>query len=290
MRLGIVGAESTHVDQVLRLARTGALGPGVAVAVVAVPDAEPAGDDRLAALRRAGAAATRSGTPERTAALLARSGVDAVLLATRDGRGHRALAEPVLRAGLPLLVDKPFTTDPEDAARLVELAAARGVPLTSASALRLHPDVRALAARWRPSPSGLTVTASGPADPASPHGGLAFAAVHVVEAALGVLRDPVSGPVAVVAGAGTRTALVPAGRDVGVVTVATPGAGTGGTGTPYQLGVTGADGREDVRVELGADYLLPVLSRFLAGVRGGTVAPSGAALVDVARVLAALCA
>ncbi|QZN85737.1 Gfo/Idh/MocA family oxidoreductase [Cellulomonas sp. C5510] len=290
MRLGIVGAESTHVDQVLRLARAGALGPGVDVAVVAVPDAEPAGDDRLATLRRAGAAATRSGTPERTAALLARSGVQAVLLATRDARGHRALAEPLLRAGLPLLVDKPFTADPEDAARLVELAAAHGLPLSSASALRLHPDVRALAARWRPSPSGLTVTASGPADPASPHGGLAFTAVHVVEAALGVLRDPVSGPVAVVAGAGTRTALVPAGRDVGVVTVATPGRGADSAGTPYQVAVTGADGREDVRVELGADYLRPVLSRFLAGVRSGTVAPSGAALVDAVRVLAALCA
>jgi predicted dehydrogenase len=287
MRLGIVGAASSHVDQVLRLARVGALGPDVRVAALVAPDCEPVTDDRLAGLAATGVAPVRATTPDATARGLAGAGVEAVLLATRDAAGHRALADPVLRGGLPLLVDKPFTADPDDAAHLVALADRYGVPLTSASALRLHPDVRALAARWRPEPGGVTVAAAGPADPGSPHGGLAFLAVHVVEAALAVLRDHPSGPVSVVTGAGTRTAVVPAGRDVAVLTVSSP---AGDAGTPYQLGVTGGAGREDVRVELGADYLLPVLAEFVAGVRRGRVAPAGEALVDAVRVLAALCA
>lgn len=287
MRLGIVGAASSHVDQVLRHTRSGALGPGVRVAALVAPDAEPVPDDRLATLATGGPTPVRTSTPDATARALAGAGVEAVLIATRDATGHRALADPVLRAGLPLLVDKPFTADPGDAAHLVALAARRGVPLTSASALRLHPGVRALAARWRAEPRGIAVAAAGPADPGSPHGGLAFAAVHVVEAALAVLRDHPSGPVSVAAGTGTRTAVVPAGRDVAVLTVATP---ADDAGTPYQVGVTGPAGRDDLRVELGVDYLLPVLGAFVAGVRRGRVAPAGDDLVDAVRVLAALCA
>jgi hypothetical protein len=111
--------------------------------------------------------------------------------------------------------------------------------------------------------------------------------VHVVELALAVLRDRPLGPVSVATGSGGRTAVVPAGRDVAVMTVATP---RDGAGTPYHAAVTGPAGREDLRVDLPNDYLRPVLARFVTGVRTGVVAPSGAALVDSVRVLAALCA
>lgn len=287
MRLAIVGAASSHVDQVLRLVRAGSLGPEVDVVVVAAPDAEPVPDERLAAFGARGVPAVRTGDPAAAARAVLRHGADAVLVATRDATGHRALTAPLLRADLPVLVDKPFTADPDDAAALVALAAARGVGLTSASALRFHAGATALAARWRAAPGGLAVHATGPADQASPHGGLAFAAVHVVELALAALRDRPAGPVPVAAAAGVRTAVVPAGRDVATITVTTP---LDGAGTPYHLAVTGPAGREDLRVDLADDYLRPVLARFVTGVRTGVVAPSGAALVDSVRVLAALCA
>ena len=40
--------------------------------------------------------------------------VDAVLLARDDHANHRAMAAPFLEAGLPMLVDKPLTLDPDD--------------------------------------------------------------------------------------------------------------------------------------------------------------------------------
>lgn len=289
MRLGVVGLASSHVDHALRHARAGQL-DGWRVTDLAVPACEPVPDERAAALagRAAPGARTWRGEPGEIARAL-RGRVDAVLVATRDARTHRALADPLLRAGLPLLVDKPFTADPDDAAHLVRLAQRCGVPLTSASALRRHPATTAAAARSRADPGGLVVSATGPADPDDPHGGLAFYAAHAVDLALAVLRDRPGGPVGVTAGAGSRTAVVPAGRDVGVVTVLTP---SGGTATPFHLAVAGSAGRADARLDLGADYLLPLLRAFVAGVGAGApagVLPTGADLVAGVRVLAELC-
>ena len=73
--------------------------------------------------------------------------VDAIMVESVDGSVHLGRALPFVEAGLPLFVDKPFTTSIADARRLVEAARARGVPLTSASALRYCPEVLAVQAR-----------------------------------------------------------------------------------------------------------------------------------------------
>lgn len=292
MRIGVLGLASSHVDQVLRLSASGALGPDVRVSALGVPAIEPVEASRAEALL---AAATVPellvGDPATLAAALADQ-ADAVLLTTRDAGTHRALAEPLLRAGVPLLVDKPFTADPADAAALVRLADRLGVPLTSSSALRWHPATRAARDRWAADPAGVAVVATGPAVPQDPHGGLATYAVHAVEAALTVLRTVPSAdaPVAVTAGTGVRTATVRAGRDLATITVVAP---RGGEQTPFHLAVTGAVGRTDDAITLGADYLLPALRAFAAGVAAGRrdrVGPTGDALVATVRVTAALSA
>jgi predicted dehydrogenase len=342
VRLGVIGLASSHVDQVLRLVRAGALGADVRVEALGVPGCEPVGADRVEALVAAGSAAPGPGVPGRAtdgssiaqaaasprvltgdpadlAAALA-DRVDAVLVTTRDARTHRALADPLLRAGIPLLVDKPFTADPEDAAHLVHLADRLGVPLTSSSALRWHPVTRAARTRWADEPGGIAVTATGPADPDDPHGGLATYAVHAVEAALAVLRAvPAAGdPVTVTRGSGARGSVargvrgagpgeqgageqgagawedgpwsvtVRAGRDLATITVLAP---RSEEQTPFHLAVAGATGRTDHPITLGPDYLLPVLRGFVAGVAAGhrdQVGPTGDALVATVRVTAAL--
>ena len=68
--------------------------------------------------------------------------VDAVLIESVDGSVHLERALPFLEAGLPTYVDKPFTCSLVEARRLVEAAAARRLPLFSASSLRYAPQVQ----------------------------------------------------------------------------------------------------------------------------------------------------
>lgn len=69
--------------------------------------------------------------------------VDAVLLTSVDGRQHLAQAKPVIEAGLPLFVDKPFAGSLEEAIEIFDLAEAHDVPLFTSSALRFwEPVVR----------------------------------------------------------------------------------------------------------------------------------------------------
>lgn len=75
-------------------------------------------------------------------AMLAR--VDAVLLATNDGRPHRAQATAAIEASKPLFIDKPVAGSLADAVAIYELAKARGVPVFSSSSLRFGKAAQAV--------------------------------------------------------------------------------------------------------------------------------------------------
>jgi hypothetical protein len=62
--------------------------------------------------------------------------VDVVLMTCIDGNKHLELAMPVLKAGKPLFIDKPFTASYRDAAVIVEAAKKYGTPMFSSSSLR----------------------------------------------------------------------------------------------------------------------------------------------------------
>jgi hypothetical protein len=67
--------------------------------------------------------------------------VDVVLLESVDGRPHLAQAEPVLKAGKRLFIDKPLAASLEDARRIAELSRQTGTPFFSSSSFRFHPDI-----------------------------------------------------------------------------------------------------------------------------------------------------
>lgn len=77
-------------------------------------------------------------------ALLGLRGLDLVVLASPTGV-HLEQAERVIEAGLPLVVDKPLALDATDAARVVDLAARSGTPLTVFQNRRFDPEQRGLA-------------------------------------------------------------------------------------------------------------------------------------------------
>jgi predicted dehydrogenase len=110
-----------------------------------------------------------------------RGSVDAVLVESVDGSVHLDRALPVIEAGLPLFVDKPFATSTADARKIVQAAERRGVPLTSASALRYARELQDV--RRRRSETGAVVGADtyGPASLHPRNPGLFHYGVHAVE-------------------------------------------------------------------------------------------------------------
>ncbi|MBQ3505991.1 MAG: Gfo/Idh/MocA family oxidoreductase [Clostridia bacterium] len=67
--------------------------------------------------------------------------VDAAMITCRDGKYHAGYAEPFIRAGIPLFVDKPFTTDAQEAFNLVQLARRENVPMVGGSAVKSCYDI-----------------------------------------------------------------------------------------------------------------------------------------------------
>jgi predicted dehydrogenase len=76
-------------------------------------------------------------------ALLAVPGLDLVVLATPTG-DHAAHALAAVRAGLPVVVDKPLATSAGEAAAVVAAANAAGVPLTVFHNRRYDPEYATL--------------------------------------------------------------------------------------------------------------------------------------------------
>jgi predicted dehydrogenase len=254
VRIGIVGVESSHTAEVLRLVEHERRVPGARVVAVAPVDvaAAPGIDPALLV-----------GSPAELV-----GAVDAVLVLTRDGAGHRGLAEPFLAAGLPVWVDKPLATRVDDARALLAAARGGGGAVWSRSALRYAEGVRR-AARIAATGELAHLHLTGPADPAGPYSGIAFYGVHLLEAAVEVLGTA-GWAEATVAVTATGRAVVATTRlaDTPVTcTFVRPGrAGA----VPFHLSAVTGRGVLAQELDLGRDYLLPVVAGFLAACAGRT--------------------
>lgn len=134
MNLAIIGADSTHTENFAGIINRGLAGPGLRVTRLWGADPE-----------QARAKALETGIDEVVdAPEQAMQDVDAVLVLNRWGPDHFAPAMQAVDRGLPLFVDKPLCDDPQEAVTLVRAAAAAGVPLTSASAVRYDRAIRRL--------------------------------------------------------------------------------------------------------------------------------------------------
>ncbi|MGD9648124.1 MAG: Gfo/Idh/MocA family protein [Pirellulales bacterium] len=67
--------------------------------------------------------------------------VDVVMLESVDGRPHLKQAEPVLRAGKPMFIDKPVAGTLADAIEIFRLAEEYKCPVFSSSSLRFSPGI-----------------------------------------------------------------------------------------------------------------------------------------------------
>lgn len=207
MHIGIVGTENSHVDHIVEYLNHDNARPGTRVVGLAGGDAS-----RAAALAAAGDIEYVVATVDDLLPI-----ADALIVADRHGGLHRQHALPFVEQGRPVLIDKPLACDVQDARAILAAAERSGAPVTSYSTLRYVPDTDKLVADLDSAGPLQTVVVSGPADPASEHGGIFFYGIHMVDVALRLAPGEI-GPVRVErAGASAvATATTSAGVHVAV--------------------------------------------------------------------------
>jgi len=120
--------------------------------------------------------------------------VDAMCITCRKGSLHYKYALPFVEKGMPVFVDKPFTSDPDEAERLIGAAKKSGSRLCGGSSARLVTDVetiRRIIRRLIEKKEFITASLNYAADPSSEYDGFYFYAPHLTEIALEVFGKDV---------------------------------------------------------------------------------------------------
>ncbi|MGI5877285.1 MAG: Gfo/Idh/MocA family protein [Christensenellales bacterium] len=189
-RIGIIGTENSHAmafSKHLNLPdpATGAFAvPDARVTMVMGPDAESA--------RKVMQEARVPVCAADPAEFLGQ--VDAMMITSRRGSVHAHYAMPFIEAGIPLFVDKPFTSDPGEAEELIAAATRRGTPIMGGSSLKFAADTLALrdtAREMAKKEELLSASLRYAADPDSEYDGFYFYASHLVETALTVFGSDI---------------------------------------------------------------------------------------------------
>ena len=109
--------------------------------------------------------------------------VDGVIITARHGANHYKYAKPYIASGVPMFIDKPITTDPDEAVAFMRELRAAGVRVVGGSSLHSAPEVQAIAEAHRTEKNGKTVGAAfrAPLDPDERYGGFWFYSQHLVE-------------------------------------------------------------------------------------------------------------
>jgi Oxidoreductase family, NAD-binding Rossmann fold len=173
LRIGIVGAENSHSKAIAETINVQRKLRGVAVTALW-------GEKRKWALDVAGATEipTIVRQPQDMIGL-----VDAVILDHRDGKFHLPAAMPLLKAGLPLFIDKPFCCRLSEGKRFLDYAQKLKVPVCSFGVMPLQASFSNFLKKITPAKIGklLSLTTSGPADLYSKYSGVFFYGIHQIE-------------------------------------------------------------------------------------------------------------
>ena len=109
---------------------------------------------------------------------------DAVVITYRKGSLHYEPAMKVLSAGKPLFNDKPFTSNTEEAKKIVDFAKEKNILICGGSSVKCLEEFESIGKKIQP---GDTVVISFPGDPGSEYDGYYFYGIHSVEACLKLL-------------------------------------------------------------------------------------------------------
>lgn len=171
LRMGIIGAENSHAAAIATLINVEHRIPDIAVThlwgetrAFAQPTAEKG---QISTIVR------------KTTDMLGQ--VDCVMIDHRDGKYHLPAAEPFIQAGIPCFIDKPLSTSTREAKRFLALARAKGVAVTSFSAISQQSSIAPLKATLAGLGALRAVHFAGPGNYRGKYGGIFFYAIHQVD-------------------------------------------------------------------------------------------------------------
>ena len=275
MRIGIVGAENSHtvaiartlnVDNAVRGARiTHLWGETRALAQVAARD---------------GSIPTIVDEPTH---LIGQ--VDAAVVDHRHPKFHLPAARPLVEAGIPLFVDKPFCYRAREGRRFLARAAQLGVPICSFSVLPLQASFASLQRKVQRLGRLHAVVSTGPCDVRSRYGGVFFYGIHQVDMVLRILGYDVN-QVGIHKGKSGNHLATMSWRSGCVATMHLIGSGS--AQVPFHLSVVGTKGRLDQLIELDESMYLSGIRRFVRTFRRRQSLDSVASMLGPVIVLEGL--
>ena len=120
--------------------------------------------------------------------------VDAMSVNCRKGSLHYKYALPFVEKGMPVFIDKPFTSDTAEAEKLVAAAKKSGAKLCGGSSARFVPDVfmlKNIVKRLITKDEFITASLNYAADPSSEYDGFFFYSPHLTEIVLEIFGNDV---------------------------------------------------------------------------------------------------
>ena len=256
MRIGLIGTESDHAEEFLRMLNRDLRHSDHRVTAIWGSDTPRTGE-----LARKYEVDQMMSAPER---LLGQ--VDAVIVVDRHGDDHLPHALPFIEAGLPAFIDKPLTRSVKDAETLLDAAEKSGALLTSASALRWQQTTEELAASVHRLGRPDRIVATGSFYPDSEYGGLIFYGIHATELALQLAGAAVT-DIAVEKAEPYEVRLAMWAKTTEVVIrLVQP---LPGESTSFSAEIFKGDHQVGRRVTLPDDYMAPVLDKFVGMIRAG---------------------
>ena len=171
-RVVFLGCENSHADKFIELIKTKEEFSDLLV--TGVFSEETAEAEKLA---------EKYGVPVMASYDEAVGEVDGVIVTARHGGVHYKYAKPYIASGVPMFIDKPITTDTEEALTFMRELRAAGVRITGGSSLHSAPEVQELKNEALAEVGGKTVggTVRAPLDPDPTYGGFWFYSQHLVE-------------------------------------------------------------------------------------------------------------
>lgn len=107
--------------------------------------------------------------------------IDAAIVDFRRGSQHYRYSKPLIEAGIPTFIDKPFASSTADAKKIVRLARKHRVPITNFSTVRFGKGMADFKRGIKKIGRVGAVVISGPGSTKDPYDGIFFYAVHQVE-------------------------------------------------------------------------------------------------------------
>jgi predicted dehydrogenase len=256
MRIGLIGTESDHATEFLRLLNRELRHMNYRVTAIWGADTP-----RTAELARLYDVDQMMAVPDK---MLGQ--VDAVIVVDRHGDDHLPHALPFLEAGLPVFVDKPLSRSAADAEAMLDAADKSGALLTSASALRWQQTTDELVAGVRRLGMPDRIVATGSFYPDSEYGGVTFYGIHAAELALQLSGANVNDVTVEKADAyEVRLAMWAKSTEV-VIRLLQP---LPGEGSSFSAEVFKGDHSIARRIILPDNYMAPVLDRFVRMIETG---------------------